>query len=760
MTSSPLFFFKYLFIAHFLFQNITTIHFINEVMFELWSVVNNNGNPSGRPSAFISHFTTEQQAINYENEFEKILDRVKTTYNGRKATLLDELAKASEKLKKIFGMRTECTKILMDPFVQMKTFRDTIETLTEDKNAMFIREFLGDPTKFEIMKGLHVIVAFYLELHRIFDFRVTEEEVDSVPIKDVVDGTEKYHSELLQRLWDKFKGVWRLVTEFVRPKECVNAGEYEGILALIDDENSPFMRALLTLDSEDGELYRAVSDGISKFQDGILDMRDKVMSEDMDKDKLGYDNESEDLPLESLTENDVSHLITGENYNGELELIIFTHMDIDTGLRRSSVGYDYAGIARDIACKYTSGRPHLRSGKDMSFRRECNLSCDDLGLVCGREEEESEELEAERKRSALIDMFRPLHGIESLRAYMDKVNGKKLPHFENEWVHPVCRAKIESIAADTKASSEEIEFQYVRIADVLAAVLRYVIGISNKTKQMEGASKMTIGDLYKEKVSGMAVPEEVGFMSEWPGKCLLGASKIVVETLGAKEYLFRDVKKRYAHTLDKQRSRDLASYGESLIWSARDAEDVAAHKKAAAPGKVKVLESLFQALNSNRKMLVEPKTPLKRAFKDALAGIFQSDGDEEAKLLANTPSGSYVKFMAWLQKLISDLHWELSKIAGKTQEYEAGSESEKERRERERVVYKEFIPPMPTILKDAYHRFEVPYNEKLAKYIPRFGYSVGEVVILDPKTKKEVTEEERRVNYGKYKILVVEKRKK
>lgn len=141
-------------------------------------------------------------------------------------------------------------------------------------------------------------------------------------------------------------------------------------------------------------------------------------------------------------------------------------------------------------------------------------------------------------------------------------------------------------------------------------------------------------------------------------------------------------------------------------------------------------------------------------------GIFQSEEDEEEKLLGNTPSRCFVGFMVWLQGLISDLHWEMSKDAGKTLEYEAGSESRKEREERERAVYKEFIPPKPTILRDFCHRFEVAYNEKLADYIPKFGYSAEEVVIVDSKTKKEVTEEERQRKYSDHKVLIVRKKKK
>ena len=733
-------------------MNINTIHFINEVMFEMWRVIDNNGNSSGRPSSFISHYTSNQEAINYENEFEKILDAVKGTYNARKTALLDELAKASEKLKAIFAMRDNCTRTLMDPFVQMKTFSDKIETLTEDKNAKFIREFLGDSTKFDIMKKLHVIVAFYLELHRIFDYKLTEDEVDSVTIGDVIKGTEKYHSELLQKLWPDFKDVWRKVTDVVRPRECVNAGDYEGELALIDDNNTPIMRVLLSFYQEDGEIYRAVADGISKLQDGVLDMRNA----DLNPEELGYDDTESDLPLESLTENDMSHLITGENYSGELELIIFTHMRTDSGLRRDSVTYDYAGIARDIMCKYTSGRPHLRTGNEMTFRRECNFLCDDLEPAPA---DESEEQKIEKKRGALIDSFRPLHGVESLRAYVDKAraNARKLRDFESK--NTACDREIEKIVADKKTSSESIEVQCVRIADVLASVLRFVVSISNNQNKLEAASRKTIGDLFENDVCGEEIPGELSFMKGWPGKSLLFVSEKILNVMNEKRYLFRDVKSNYIKPIESKKDKDrLDSYRSSLLWSDKDTEEVAAKKKAEAPAKVRLLESLFQALNSNRHLLKDENTSLKETFKCVITGMFQSDKEEEVELLKSTKARCFADFMTWLQKLISDAHWEMAKEAGKTREYEAGGESEKERRERNRVTYKEFIPPKPTILKDLYHRFEVPYNEKLAKYIPMFGYKVGEVVIVNPKTKEEVTEEERARNYEKHDVLLVKKK--
>ena len=741
------------FISSISMQNINPIHFINEVMFELWKVVTNDENPSGRPSVFISHYGTNQEAINYENEFEKILDCVKGTYNERKAVLLEELTKASEKLKKIFKMREECTRILLNPFVQMKTFRDTIETLTENSAARFIREFLGDSSKFEIMKKLHVIVAFYLELHRIFDFRVTEEEVNCVTIGDVIKGTGKYRSALLQKLWPEFKEVWRLVIESVRPRECVNAGEYEGQLALIDDENSPMMRVLLTFYQEDGEIYRAVSEGISKFQDDILGQVEGLKAP-----ALGYDGDSlegEDLALESLTANDARRLITGENYDGEVELLIFTHMGIDSGLGRESVRYDYVGIARDILCRYVSGRPRLRSGKEMSFRRECNFSSVELEPLSW---DESEAEAIERKRNALIDSFRPLHGVESLRAYMDKAAGKKLRGFEGSTCGAECRRDIERITSSTKASNEEIEMECVGIAEVLAAVLRYVIGVSGDQNKMEAASGKTIGALYKDHISGEEIPEELSFMREWPGKCLLEASRCVLDAMSSKKYLFRDVKPNHSRSIEARLEREFASYRSGVLWGAGDAADVVARKKAVAEGKVRVLENLFQALNSSRHLLREPATPLKRAFRGVTKGIFQSEEEEEEKMLGNTPSRCFVGFMVWLQGLISDLHWEMSKDAGKTREYEAGSESRKEREERERAVYKEFIPPKPTILRDFCHRFEVAYNEKLADYIPKFGYSAEEVVIVDAKTKEEVTEEERERNYSDHKVLIVKKK--
>lgn len=730
------------------------MHFINETMFELWNVTNNNGNPDGRPAGLTSHYTTEQEAINYENEFEKILNKVSGSYNARKTALLDELAKANDKLKRIFAMRAECSRILMDPFVRMNTFKDKIETITDDKNAKFIREFLGDPTKYDIMKKFHVIVAFYLELHRLFDYRLTEDEVNSLTIGDVVKGTAKYNSGLLQTLWPSFKDVWRQVVDFVRPKECVNAGEFEGALALIDDVNSPFVGSLLSFgDGEDGEIYRSISDGISKLQDDILNMR----NEDLNPNSLGYDdNEKGDLPLESLTENDMSRLITGENYRGELDLIIFTHMHIDAGLRRESVTYDYAGIARDIMCRYTSGRLHLRSSEAMSIRRVCNFTYGDLEPV---NEDESEDERVARRRRALVDSFRPLHGIESLRVYMEKADPKKLAAFGVD--NSKYRNKIEEIASNTKASSEVIEMKYVMIADVLAAVLRHVISNANDPKKTASAAKKTIGYLYKNVVCGEDVPKDLYFMEEWPATYLLGASSYLLETVSAKKYLFRDVKQGYSREIGSKREKEkLDAYRRSLIWSKDDPEDVVAKKKAAAPAKIRLLEGLFQALNSNRHLLKETSFSLKRAFDLVITGMFQSDKEDEVEILKSIKTVFFKDFMAWLQKLISDMHWEMSKDAGNTKEYETGSASAKDMREAQvQEVYKEFIPPKPTILKYGIERMEVPYNEKLVDYIVKLGLKPEEVVVVNSTTKKEVTEEKRRAKPNKYKVLLIMKKK-
>lgn len=731
-------------------------------MFELWNVTNNNGDLPNRPRAFISHYTSIQQAVDYENEFEKILDRVKGTYNDRKTVLLDELAKASEKLKKIFAMRTECTKILINPFVRMNTFRDKIETLTEDVNAKFIREFFGDSTKYEIMKKLYIIVWFYLELHRLFDFRLTDDEANTLTIGDVVKGTQKYNSKLLEELWPDFKGIWRKVVDYVKPRECVNANEFEGMLALIDDENSPFVGSLLSIYGEDGEIYRAISDGISKLQDNILDMRNK----DLNPNEFGYDDtESGDLPLESLTKDDMTHLITGENYEGEIELIVFTHMHIDSGLRRESVTYDYAGIARDLMCRYTSGRLHLRTGKHMTIRRECNFSYD--SELDSNSNEESEEDRIARKRRELMDSFRPLHGVESLRAYMDKVDKigrNKFKSFNNE---SKVNSTIDRIVTTTKSTIDEIEIKYIRIAEILATILRYVVSIEKSQKEIEAISKSTIGKVFEEKVCGYSVPDDLRLMDEWPVKSLLSISEYLLNVVNEKKYIFKKgIRSSYSQHISSREKNKLDSYRETIIWNKDDKEDVLAAKKAAAPAKVSLLEKLFQAMNNSRGLLKEVSVSLKKTFLPVIKDLIQDGrGEKEGELLQSISSKYFVDFIAWLNKLISDLHWELSKEAGETAKHEVGSESKKEQEEKEKMaekeknVYHEFIPPKPTILKGDINRVEVPYNEKISDYIIKFGFKLCEVDVLDAKTKMEVTEEERRKNYDKHKVLLVLKKK-
>ena len=731
-------------------------------MYELWSITSNNGNPAGRPAGFIGHFTTNAQAIAYENEFEKILDKVKGSYNARKKTLLDELAKASEKLKKIFATRAECTHILMSPFIRMNTFRDLIETLCSNKSAAFIREFLGDTAKYDVLKKLYVVVAFYLELHRLFDYRLTRDEENTLTIGDVVCGkADKYKSDVLMKLWPDFKAVWRDIVNLVKPRECANAGEFEGALALIDDENAPFMGVLLTLFDEDGnirsgEIYRAISDGVSKLQDTILDMR----ADSPNANELCFEDDKAkiDLPLESLTEYDASRLITGENYEGELELLIFTHMDINPKLQRDSVSYDYVGIARDIMCRYTSGRPHLRSGGEMSFRRVCNFAYEDVagGVMDGNE---TEEQRIERNRRALIDSFRPLHGIESLRSYLDKAETMKLGAFNSESSSRKGTSWIKKAVSDKSRTSEQIQVECIQIAEVLAAVLRFIIA-NPKSQKLEAASNKTIGKLFEENIYGNPVPENIAFLNEWSCKGLLCISKTLLDTVSSKEYLFRDVVRNFTSSFDQSAKGVLEDYRKELVPNKDDTEEEAARKVANANAKIAMLEELFQILNSNRKLLKEINWSLMKTFNVAIREVLPDSrsSTKEETLLESVKAKSYRGFMMWFQKLISDIHWEAFKRSGSSVDSESQEEMGEKKRKATQKFYKEFVPPKPTILKiirtGGVDRLEVPYNKTIAECIKNQGYDPEAYDIVDMITKKQVTEEERVTNYSSHKIIL------
>ena len=625
-------------------------------------------------------------------------------------------------MKKIFEIKAKCGLNLKNPFVDMQFFEDYVSKDSEtDPACGLIKQFLLNRNKFGVLRKTPIVVEFYLELYKALDFRITDEDLNTLTIGSLL---ERPGTDRLKALWPIFEPAWMEVREGVKSEECAAAQAFEQEVAVISTE-MPFIGRILTIpdldeESGGGELFRIIENGLSPLQDKILTKRD-VMGDDnagmWNQYELGFKTptkKDEALALESLTDNEVGYakLITGETYKDELVLIVGCNMSTDDTLSRNSVKFDTNAIARQIMYRYTGGRLPINPQGYLKehFKRPCHLLS--VGAEDSARSVTSDTKDVELLRTALIESFNPLHGINSLRIFVHKYKQLRFNSESNELAKTGLDGfnveldggqlaaldrnvlRIFGARNQEEVSEEQTEEWFASIAGILAAVLRYVVVNVGAGRDMRNLFKQSIADIYKLKVSGNEVPRQLDFMTNRAGRGLWSASHLVpiatelLDIVDTKRYMFEDVAPHFKVNFPESLARTM----ENLRKRVLETKDIEQREATA-----EIIDVLFQVL-SNRSVLAEAKL-MRMLYDKRLRSTF-SDADRtvaESLLPVTLKSTYYASYMRWLCKLLADMRWSIYRDTEDLEQDAKGAESNTEMARRKTKIYTESIPEKQSI---------------------------------------------------------------
>lgn len=606
---------------------------------------------------------------------------------------------------------------MKSPFVGMQFFEDYVSKDAEtDPACGLIKQFFLNRNKFAVLRKVPIVVEFYLELYKALDFRITDDDLNTMTIGDVLKlpGTDR-----LQALWPAFEAAWKEVREGVKSEECAAAQAFEQEVAVISTE-MPFIGRILTIpdldeESGGGELFRIIENGLAPLQDKILTKRDVMGGENegmWNQYELGFKTpikSGEALALESLTDNELgfSKLITGETYKDELSIIVGCNMMTDDELSRNSIRFDTDAIARHIMYRYTGGRMPINPQGYLKehFKRPCHLLSVDV--EAGAASVTSDTKGRELLRTALIESFNPLHGINSLRIFVHKYNQLCSSSSSSDGAKQVLDAfnvgldggmlgtvdrnilRIFGARNQEEVSEEQIEEWFASIAGVLAAVLRYVVVNVSAGRDMSGVARQSIADVYKLKVSGDEVPGHLDFILRPSGRGVWNASHLVpiaselLDIVETKRYMFEDVAPHFKVNFPEPLARTMENLRKRVLGT----KDIGQREATA-----EVIDILFQVLGS-RSVLVESRI-LRALYDKRLRSTFNDVelAIAESLLPVTLKSTYYASYMRWLCKLLADLRWSIYCDTEDVEHDAKGDDNNTERAQKMAKVYIETIP--------------------------------------------------------------------
>lgn len=545
-------------------QRVDQMHFINESLLELFNITNEVSCVK-KPQAFTDLFDFDK-AVEYEDEMEKIFDRVMSDIKDRRIELQGKLLASTAQLGRIMALRDFmsehffCSLDYNIDFFMDQLSRNTLEIDKHDDSKSlatrinFVNKFFDQKSQYAIMKHLPTVVQFYVELNKIVDYKITQTEANKLTVPGVLKKLCK-SSDKIWSLWDKLKTVWKSIREVVRLDECAVAQIFEGEAAQIDD--TTLICAILGFegqdDNEGGELFRVIRIGFAKIQDDLINKKDAMMNslenpEDDNRSEwnpfeLGIEKETESIQLENLlaSKDNLHPLITGEEYEGETELYVFSKMTIDKSISSKSIRFDWDIISKHIIWRYMCGKKTLDSGKALEneFKRTCHVLVDD-------------DLE-EDKESILIESFNPMRSVKSLEKFIPRLEALGL------FSEP-----IENLQKLDKMMRSYGEAALIQICDILSIVARNILLHRDDKIIVEKTAAQTIRFVVSS-VSSKIIPDTLKTVSEYPCSNIVFLAHDVLERVHTRQYLFQNLERHYTANLSDREKAFLDEFEKEIV---------------------------------------------------------------------------------------------------------------------------------------------------------------------------------------------------
>eukprot|EP01088_Endostelium_zonatum_P014249 TRINITY_DN3042_c0_g1_i1.p1 TRINITY_DN3042_c0_g1~~TRINITY_DN3042_c0_g1_i1.p1 ORF type:complete len:4305 (+),score=884.29 TRINITY_DN3042_c0_g1_i1:1356-12917(+) len=249
-------------------SNVSAEHFITVVLYQFWRTVHS----PDRPAALKSILNTEQEAKEYEDVFQGIFKFVWDNYGHFKQIYQQDVARV-KMLKHIIDLKQAQSKVINNPLDVSVEYLKT--RVNSDSLLMF---YMNQYSQYSALEHLPAVIHFYLAIHSLLSFRITEEELLSLSIKDAIgrvheiEGVKK--AEEFKLIFKRFQNSWRILFERIPAFQmCGAARAFEGevpnlefdtkLVALIPDTNN---------DNKGGFLIRMI-ETLSLIQNQFLNKR-------------------------------------------------------------------------------------------------------------------------------------------------------------------------------------------------------------------------------------------------------------------------------------------------------------------------------------------------------------------------------------------------------------------------------------------------------------------------------------------------------
>ena len=165
-------------------------------------------------------------------------------------------------------MRQERSQVLDSPIVSWSFVNDQLTKVAEAKDANDLLSLIGSKEEeLKVLEYVPLIVHFYWALSEACNFRVAEEDVFGLKVKDVIS---KYDKEgKVAAVWGEFRTCWEKVQGSIQEQGCNVQIGIENEVPIINDDT--LIPGIIEI-SEDrfGGIAKALKDGLGKLQDGII----------------------------------------------------------------------------------------------------------------------------------------------------------------------------------------------------------------------------------------------------------------------------------------------------------------------------------------------------------------------------------------------------------------------------------------------------------------------------------------------------------
>ena len=140
--------------------------------------------------------------------------------------------------------------------------------VAEAKGANDLLSFIGSKEEeLKVLEYVPLIVHFYWALSEACNFRVTEEDVFKLTVKDAIS---KYDKEgKVAALWEDFKTCWEKVQGFIQEQGCnAQLGAENEVIEINDD--TLISSIIETSEESTSGIVKTLRDMLGKLQDDII----------------------------------------------------------------------------------------------------------------------------------------------------------------------------------------------------------------------------------------------------------------------------------------------------------------------------------------------------------------------------------------------------------------------------------------------------------------------------------------------------------